>query len=194
MVIAGPTAVGKTEIALRVAERMGGEIVSADSRLFYKGMDIGTAKPTAAERDRVPHHLIDVSEPDERWSLTIFQERAQEVIAGIHARGKLPFLVGGTGQYIWAVIEGWLPPSQQPDPQLRAAIEGWAGEIGKDELYRKLALVDPGAAEVIDPRNLRRTVRALEVIFSSGRRFSEQRQKSPSPYDVLTDWPGPSAR
>ena len=185
VVIAGPTAVGKTEIALSVAERIGGEIVSADSRLFYRGMDIGTAKPTAEERMRVPHHLIDVSDPDERWSLTIFQERAQEAIAAVHARGKLPFLVGGTGQYIWAVIEGWQPPSQQPDPALRSAIEAWASEIGADELYRRLAILDPTAADVIDPRNLRRTVRALEVIFGSGRRFSDQRQKSPSPYDVL---------
>jgi tRNA dimethylallyltransferase len=185
VVIAGPTAVGKTEIALSVAERMGGEIISADSRLFYRGMDIGTAKPTAEERARVPHHLIDVSNPDERWSLTIFQQRAHEAIGSVHARGKLPFLVGGTGQYIWAVIEGWLPPTQQPEPALRSAIEAWAKEIGPDEIYRRLAVLDPAAAEVIDPRNLRRTVRALEVIFGSGRRFSDQRLKSPSPYDVL---------
>ena len=132
VVIAGPTAVGKTEIALSVAERMGGEIISANSRLFYRGMDIGTAKPTVEERSRVPHHLIDVSDPDERWSLTIFQHRAQEAIAAVHARGKLPFLVGGTGQYIWAVIEGWLPPSQQPEPALRSAIEAWAKEIGAE--------------------------------------------------------------
>ena len=185
VVIAGPTAVGKTEIALSVAERMGGEIISADSRLFYRGMDIGTAKPTVQQRLRVPHHLIDVSAPDERWSLTIFQQRAHEAIADVHARGNLPFLVGGTGQYIWAVIEGWQPPSQQPEPALRSAIEAWAKEIGADELYRRLAVLDPAAAEVIDPRNLRRTVRALEVIFRSGRRFSDQRQKSPSLYDVL---------
>ncbi len=185
VVILGPTAVGKTEIALQVAERLNGEIVSADSRLFYRGMDIGTAKPGLEERARVPHHLIDVSDPDCPWSLTVFQQRAHEAIADIHARGHLPFLVGGTGQYVRAVIEGWRPPETQPDARLRTALEKWAAEIGGAELHRKLALLDPAAAAVIDLRNVRRTVRALEVILSSGRRFSEQRQKEPSPYDVL---------
>src|SRR5512140_438131 len=104
ILIVGPTAVGKTEIALQLAERMNGEIVSADSRLFYRGMDIGTAKPTLGERERVPHHLIDVADPDETWSLTVFQQAAQVAITDVQRRGKLPFLVGGTGQYVRAVI------------------------------------------------------------------------------------------
>ena len=185
VVILGPTAVGKTEIAIQVAERLGGEIVSADSRLFYRGMDIGTAKPTLVERSRVPHHLIDVAEPDETWSLALFQQKARQAIADIHARGKLPLLVGGTGQYIRAVVRGWEVPRVEPNPRLRAALDGWAAEISGEGLHRRLASLDPQAAAGIDPSNLRRTVRALEVILSSGRRFSEQRQSGPSPYRYL---------
>src|SRR5512142_3570164 len=107
VVVLGPTAVGKTETAIRLAEHLNGEIVSADSRLFYRGMDIGTAKSSAAEMARVPHHLIDVANPDETWSLALFQQKACQAIDDIHRRGKLPFLVGGPGQYIRAVTEGW---------------------------------------------------------------------------------------
>jgi tRNA dimethylallyltransferase len=185
VVVLGPTAVGKTEIAIQIAERLGGEIVSADSRLFYHGMDIGTAKPTLAERERVPHHLIDVAEPDQILSLALFQQKAREAIAEIYVRGKLPLLVGGTGQYIRAVIQGWDVPKVEPNVDLRAALEDWVGEIGGDGLHQRLASLDPQAAAGIDARNLRRTVRALEVILSSGRRFSEQRQSQPSPYRFL---------
>jgi tRNA dimethylallyltransferase len=185
VVIVGPTAVGKTEVAIRVAEKCNGEIISADSRLFYRGMDIGTAKPTLEERQRVPHHLIDVSEPDETWSLTRFQSEAKRWIDDILARGRLPFLVGGTGQYIKAVTEDWQPSAQQPDPQLRTVLEKWAGELGADELHARLAVLDPDAAGFIDAANVRRNIRALEVILSSGRRFSEQRSKGESPYQVL---------
>jgi tRNA dimethylallyltransferase len=186
VVIVGPTAVGKTEIALLLAERLGGEIVSADSRLFYRGMDIGTAKPSAQELSRAPHHLIDVVSPDDTWSLAIFQREAREAIADIHARKKLPFLVGGTGQYVLAVIEGWEVPPQQPDPHLREALERWAEEVGPYGLHARLNVVDPQAAHAIDARNVRRTIRALEVIFNSGQRFSEQRRRTSSPYSVLT--------
>ena len=103
--------------------KMNGEIVSADSRLFYRGMDIGTAKPTREERARVPHHLIDMADPDETWSLAQFQQAAREAIADIHVRGKLPFLVGGTGQYVRAVTEGWIPPEVKPDERLRRELE-----------------------------------------------------------------------
>jgi tRNA dimethylallyltransferase len=183
--IIGPTAVGKTEISLRVAEKMGGEIVSADSRLFYRGMDIGTAKPSMAERARVPHHLIDVANPDERWSLTIFQESAARVIAEIHSRGKLALLVGGTGQYLRAVTEGWLPPPQPPDERLRTALEAWAGDLGAVEIHRRLAIIDPAAAANIEVPNVRRTIRALEVVFSTGQRFSTQRGRGTPPYDLI---------
>ena len=185
ILLVGPTAVGKTELAIQLAERLNGEIVSADSRLFYRGMDIGTAKPTPEERAHVPHHLIDVADPDEIWSLVVFQQKATEVIADIHARGKLPFLVGGTGQYVRAVSEAWTPPEVEPDPRLRGVLENLAKEKGIYWLHAGLGRVDPTAAAKIDARNLRRTVRALEVILTTGRLFSGQRQQSESPYDLL---------
>jgi len=182
VVILGPTAVGKTEIAIQLAEGLNGEIVSADSRLFYRGMDIGTAKPTPEEQERIPHHLIDVADPDQILSLAEFQRLAHQAIGAIHTRGRLPFLVGGTGQYMRAVTEAWQIPPAVPDSRLRDALEHWAASIGPYGLHARLGVVDPQAAAQIDYRNLRRTVRALEVIFSTGRRFSDQRQKGDSPY------------
>ena len=120
ILIVGPTAVGKTEVAVQLAEQINGEIVSVDSRLFYRGMDIGTAKPTREEQALVRHHLIDIADPDEILSLAVFQEKAREAIADIHARFKLPLLVGGTGQYVRAVTEGWSPPEVKPDEKLRS--------------------------------------------------------------------------
>jgi tRNA dimethylallyltransferase len=185
VVILGPTAVGKSEIAIQLAERLGGEIISADSRLFYRGMDIGTAKPSVEERERVPHHLIDVAEPDEIWSLTVFQSQARQRIEEVHNHGRLPFLVGGTGQYIRAVTQGWQAPGVQPNPRLRAALDAWARRIGTEALHQRLRIIDPKAAAVIDHRNLRRTIRALEVILSTGKRFSDQRQSGKEAYDLL---------
>jgi tRNA dimethylallyltransferase len=186
VLIVGPTAVGKTELAIQLAERLNGEIVSADSRLFYRGMDIGTAKPTRQEQSRVPHHLIDIADPDEILSLAVFQQEAQKAIADIHTRNKIPFLVGGTGQYIRAVTEGWNPPEVRPDARLRAEIERWKEERGVYWLYEKLKGLDPAAAEKIDARNYRRTVRALEVILTTGKRFSEQRTQAESPYRLIS--------
>lgn len=186
IVIVGPTAVGKTEISIQLAERLDGEIVSADSRLFYRGMDIGTAKPTAAERARVPHHLIDVADPHKTWSLALFQQAAAEAITAIHGRGRTPFLVGGSGQYIHAVTRGWTPPAAAPDPTLRAELESQAREHGPYWLHEKLQKLDPAAAERIDPRNVRRTIRALEVIQLTGRKFSEQRGQAQGLYRTLT--------
>lgn len=186
ILIIGPTAVGKTELSIQLAERLNGEIISADSRLFYRGMDIGTAKPTLEERARVPHHLIDVADPDETWSLAVFQQAATEIIADIHARERLPFLVGGTGQYVRAVSEGWSPPEVEPDPRLRGILEKAAEDKGIYWLHAGLRRIDPLAAEKIDPRNVRRTIRALEVILTTGMPFSQQRGKSDSPYNLLT--------
>lgn len=186
IVIVGPTAVGKTELALTLAERLNGEIVSADSRLFYRGMDIGTAKPSVAEMARVRHHLIDVASPDEIWSLAVFQQAASAVIADIHQRGKLPLLVGGTGQYVRAVTQGWTPPEVTPNPRLRSALEALTAEHDPYWLHDKLRVIDPVAADRIDARNVRRTVRALEVIFSTGQRFSAQGGTSDSPYRLIT--------
>lgn len=185
IIILGPTAVGKTTLSIELAQRLGGEIVSADSRLLYRGMDIGTAKPTVAEMQSVPHHLIDVADPDEVWSLGIYQREAYRVIDDIHARGQLPFLVGGTGQYTRSIIEGWRIPPQKPDYALRDALTHWADIIGAEGLYERLERIDSAAASKIDYRNLRRTVRALEVIFKTGERFSEQRRKQTPRYDPL---------
>jgi tRNA dimethylallyltransferase len=185
VLIVGPTAVGKTEIAIQLAERLNGEIVSADSRLFYRGMNIGTAKPTTEEQARMPHHLIDIANPDEILSLAVFQQKARETIADIHTRNKLPFLVGGTGQYVRAVTEGWTPPEVEPDERLRNELEREKEERGVYRLYEKLKNLDPEAAEKIDPRNYRRTIRALEVIMTTGKRFSEQRGQGDSPYHLI---------
>jgi len=195
VVIVGPTASGKTDLSIRLAERLQGEIVSADSRLFYRGMDIGTAKPSPEERARAPHHLIDVADPDETWSLAAFQQAAHAVIADIHACGKVPFLVGGTGQYIRAVTHGWCPPAVAPWPRLRSVLERLAGQHSPFWLHEKLALLDPTAAGAIDPRNLRRTIRAFEVIFATGYPFSAQRRRIAPRYALLTiglHWPRPT--
>jgi tRNA dimethylallyltransferase len=184
-VILGPTAVGKTELSIQLAEILNGEIISADSRLFYRGMDIGTAKPSPEDQQRVPHHLIDVANPHEIWSLARFQEEAQAVISQINTRGRLPFLVGGTGQYIHAITHGWVIPKTDANPKLREALTTWGETIGPYELHRRLNFLDPDAANAIDPQNVRRTIRALEVILATGIRFSVQRTQKPCPYQVL---------
>lgn len=186
ILIVGPTAVGKTELAIQLAERLNGEIVSADSRLFYRGMDIGTAKPSREEQARVPHHLIDIANPDEILSLAVFQQKVHEIIADIHTRNKLPLLVGGTGQYVRAVTEGWTPPEVVPNETLRNELEKQKGENGINWLHEKLKNLDAEAALKIDARNVRRVIRALEVIMTTGRKFSEQRGQSESPYHLIT--------
>jgi tRNA dimethylallyltransferase len=186
ILIVGPTAVGKTELAIQLAERLNGEIISADSRLFYRGMDIGTAKPSREELLRVPHYLIDIVNPDETLSLAVFQQKAKDIIADIHARGKLPFLVGGTGQYVRAVTQGWTPPEVTADERLRDELEKLKDEKGANWLHDRLAQVDPESAQKIDARNVRRTIRALEVILATGRKFSKQRGQSDSPYHLIT--------
>jgi len=185
IVIVGSTAVGKTSASIRLAQRFDGEIVSADSRLLYRGMDIGTAKPTEEEMEGVPHHLIDVAAPDENWSLAVYQRRAYQAIDAIHARGKLPFLVGGTGQYFRAIIEGWQIPPQKPDYRLREVLQQWGQAIGSEALYERLERLDKRAAAAIEPRNLRRVVRALEVIFKTGERFSDLRDRQECHYHPI---------
>jgi tRNA dimethylallyltransferase len=181
----GPTAVGKTAAALSLAERLGAEIISADSRLLYRGMDIGTAKPTPEERARVHHHLIDVAEPDETWSLATFRQAALRTIDDVAGRGKIPILVGGTGQYVTAILEGWEPPALPADLGLRRSLEAEAARDGPQALHRRLSRIDPESAARIDPRNLRRVVRALEVAALTGRPPSSQRRRRPPPYRIL---------
>ena len=186
ILIVGPTAVGKTELAIQLAEKMNGEIISADSRLFYRGMDIGTAKPSREEMARVPHYLIDIVNPDETLSLAVFQQKAKEIIADIHARGKLPFLVGGTGQYVRAVTQGWTPPEVTADERLRGELERMNQDRGAEWLHAKLHFLDPDSAAKIDARNVRRTIRALEVILTTGKKFSDQRGQVDSAYHLIT--------
>jgi len=186
VLIVGPTAVGKTKLSIQLAESLNGEIISADSRLFYRGMDIGTAKPSPEEQARVPHYLIDNANPDEILSLAVFQQKAKELIADIHTRNKIPFLVGGTGQYVRAVTQGWIPPEVKPNEALRNELEQQKEENGIYWLHDKLKDLDPVAAEKIDARNYRRTIRALEVITITGKKFSEQRGQSDSPYHLVT--------
>ncbi len=180
VVLVGPTAVGKTATSLALAHQFNGEIVSADSRLFYRGMDVGTAKPARAELLQTPHHLIDIAEPDRPLSLAEFQQLAYAAIAAIHKRDRLPILVGGAGQYVWAIVEGWSIPRVSPQPALRDALQA----LGAEELERWLRALDPAAADQIDPRNVRRVIRALEVILVSGQRMSHLQAKSPPPYSI----------
>ena len=183
--IVGATASGKTDAGIRLAKRINGEIISADSRYLYRGMDIGTAKPSLEERQGIPHYLIDVADPDETWSLSLFQKAADEAIRDIHARHKIPILVGGTGQYFRAILEGWCIPEGEPNHKLREALEKYGNEVGAEALHRKLRVLDPDAAGKIEWQNMRRTIRALEVIFTSGKRFSEQRVAKESPYAAV---------
>jgi tRNA dimethylallyltransferase len=185
IVIVGPTAVGKTEISIALAERLGGEIVSADSRLIYRRMNIGTAKPNAEQRARAPHHLIDVIEPDEDFSLAQYQSAATAAIDDIFARGRQPLLAGGTGLYVRSVTEGLRLPAVPPQPELRAELEARAAREGEMTLYAELQQIDPAAAERIDPRNVRRTIRALEVYRTSGERFSDLGRAQPPPYPIV---------
>jgi tRNA dimethylallyltransferase len=171
--LVGPTASGKSDVALEVAEALGDvEIVSMDSMQVYRGLDIGTAKPTAAERARVPHHLVDVVDPDDEWSVVRFQAAAREAIAGIEARGHRALLVGGTGLYVRAIVDGLCFADE--DRVVRARWEArTATPDGLAAAYDELARRDPVAAARIDPGNARRVARALEAIEVTGRRFSD---------------------
>ncbi|HEY5983223.1 MAG TPA: tRNA (adenosine(37)-N6)-dimethylallyltransferase MiaA [Anaerolineales bacterium] len=186
VILVGPTAVGKTEVSLQLAERLSAEVVSLDSRLFYRGMDIGTAKPGAQERSRIPHHLIDIAEPGETVSLAVFQGLAERAIAQIIDRGRLPLLVGGTGQYVRAVAAGWTPPQVAPNSILRGELNRLAEERGAAWLHSGLAILDARAAALIDARNLRRTVRAMEVVLTTGRPFSRQRGDGQGRFQLIS--------
>jgi tRNA dimethylallyltransferase len=181
LVIVGATAVGKTDLSLHVARQYGGEVISADSRLFYRHMDIGTAKPPLAERATIPHHFIDIVNPDETVTLGWYQDECYRLIDQLHEQGKLPILVGGTGQYVKAVVEGWGIPRVAPQPGLRAEL---AQEDSYD-LHVRLQKLDPIAAEKIHPNNKRRLIRALEVCMTTGEPISKLQEKRSPPYNIL---------
>lgn len=172
IVIAGPTGVGKTEISLKLAERIGGEIVSCDSMQIYRGMDIGSAKATPEEQARVPHHLLDILSPLESFTVSEYKERAEAIIADIHRRGKVPIMVGGTGLYIDAVIRGYSFTEGGIDEIFRKEMEALAEEKGREAVHELLQQVDLEAAEKIHPNNLKRVIRALEVHRVTGKPFS----------------------
>jgi len=183
--IVGPTGIGKSQLALHLAQAFDGEIVSADSRQVYLYMDIGTAKPAPQAMAQVPHHLVNLIRPDEDFSLAQYQELAYQAIDDIQRRGKLPFLVGGSGQHVWAVLEGWQVPRVPPDPQFRQQMEQSAAGGGSDEAYQQLMRVDPEAARKIGRHNTRRIIRALEVYRQTSTPISRLQHKEPPPFAVL---------
>ena len=184
LAIVGPTAAGKSALAIRAASQLGGEIVSADSRQVYRYMDIGTAKPSAAQRAEVRHHLIDIVDPDEDFSLALFLRHAKAAIQDILERSKLPIVAGGSGQYVWALLEGWQVPHVPPDETLRRALEEKARAEGAAALHQELARLDPDKAGRLDPRNARRVIRALEVHYSSPERSRRVPRVAP-PFEPL---------
>ena len=184
--ISGPTAVGKSNFAFALANMLNGEIVSADSRYLYRGMDIGTAKPTRDILEKIPHYLVDVANPDETWSLAKFLVEVNQAINTIQIHGKIPILVGGTGQYIRALIKGWSPPAIPADYPLRTVLDEWLSQFSEDELRKKITVIDPRLAQNIDIKNKRRVIRAFEVMFRSGKQFSEMRIARKPDYEFFS--------
>jgi len=187
-IILGPTAVGKTTVGIHVARAMDAEVVSADSRQVFRGMDIGTAKPSMEERNGIPHHIIDIADPPENFTVADFQRVALETIAQIHERGRIALVVGGTGLYVRALVDNPSYQGQPPDPDLREVINNEIETRGAESLYEDLKKVDPVAASRVHPNNIPRLVRAIEVIRSTGRKFSDVLERDfnrpgESPYD-----------
>jgi tRNA dimethylallyltransferase len=184
IVIGGPTAVGKTALGVHLGQRIAAEVVNADSRYLYCGFDVGVAKPDLAERGWVPHHLIDILAPTDDMSLARFQDMAFNTIREITDRGRIPLLVGGTPQYINAVVEGWRIPRVPPNPVFREGLERIARDQGPQVLIDRLRQVDPDSA-IRTGNNLRRVIRALEVFESTGIAMSHQQGKGPPPFNAL---------
>lgn len=194
IVILGPTASGKTGMAIKLAKKYNGEIICADSRTIYKGMDIGTAKPGPRKSTRmnhkcslingVPHYMIDMVRPDQEFTVAQFKEQAIKIIKDIQKRGKLPFLVGGTGLYISAIVDNWQMPAVPPNKKLREKLEKQTKRYDSGYLYQKLLKLDPRAKDFIQKENLRRVIRGLEVCLLTKKPFSQLRQKGEPMFKV----------
>ncbi|MHB8574481.1 MAG: tRNA (adenosine(37)-N6)-dimethylallyltransferase MiaA [Dehalococcoidia bacterium] len=182
--VVGPTATGKTRLGVALAQAFGGEIVGADSRQMYEGMAIGTAQPSAAELSAAPHHLIGVLAPDSPFGLATYLDYARAAIAEIRSRDRLPIVVGGTGQYVWALLEAWTVPRVPPDSALRRELEAFSVTMGAERLHERLEAVDPVAAAAIHVNNVRRVIRALEVFERTGFPISTQQRRT-QPVDSL---------
>ena len=184
VVIIGPTAIGKSKLAIKISEQFFGEIINTDSRQVYRYMDIGTAKPSISDQTRVPHHMIDINLPDNNFSLGAFIKLANEMVEQVSVRGNLPIICGGTGQYIWGIVEGWDVPNTLPNQKFRDVKLKEAKEQGVEFLHDQLAVIDPERASEIDPRNVRRVIRALEIIKETGfkpSQFAKQRRTEFNP-------------
>ena len=187
IVIGGPTATGKTKLSVELAKKFNGEIVSSDSVQIYKRLDIGSAKPTKEEMAGIPHHLIDILEPDETFSAYDFVEHAKAAIDDISSRGKLPIVVGGTGLYISSLVDNVSFAEGENDLSLRKKLNDEAEKIGADAMHSKLSEIDPEAAEKIHPNNIKRVIRALEIYYTTGKTMTEHNAVSKlveSPYDA----------
>jgi len=183
--VVGATATGKSETAIVLAESLGGEVVSVDAFQVYRGLDIGTAKAGPELRARAPHRLLDIVEPEDQLTLARFLDAAHPTLDDVWSRDRLPILAGGSGQYVWALLEGWSVPRVKPDETLRSALEALAAREGNAALVARLAVVDPEAAARLDPENPRRLVRAIEVVTREGRPLAACQTRSPIDADVL---------
>lgn len=183
--IVGPTGVGKSELALYLAQFFPAEVISADSRQVYRYMDIGTNKPSPEERASAPHHLIDVVDPDEHFSLALYHQLATQALTRTQQKGKLPLLVGGSGLYVWSLVEGWKIPQVPPDRRLRRQLETRAEQEGSHTLYRELQDIDPVAAAKINVSNVRRIIRALEIYHATRKPPSQSQHKRTPEFAVL---------
>ena len=189
LILTGPTASGKSAVALELADSLGAEVVALDSMTVYRGLDVGTAKPSPADRGRVPHHLLDELDPSEAANVAWWLGRAAAACADIRSRGKRPLLVGGTPFYLKAVLHG-LPPAPPADPAVRARLEAEADAVGPVAFHALLAAEDPASAARLHPNDVRRTVRAREVFAVSGRPLSSFAPPPPTPLPAVTlDWP-----
>lgn len=177
VVVVGPTASGKTGLAIQLAKKFNGEVISGDSRQIYRGMDIGTAKPTKKETEEIKHYLIDIKNPNETYTAADFKNDALRAIKKILDRGKLPIIAGGTGLYVKAVVDNLDIPAVKPDPAFRAELEHDISTKGLAAVYEKLVRLDPETAYIVDPYNPRRVIRALEITHATKKPFSEQRRK-----------------